>query len=59
MKNPTTNAGGLFLMLAIVAGTAWGLATGRAMLGVLSGTGVGILLALIVWLLDRRGKETR
>jgi len=58
MKTPTTRAGGLFLMLAIIVGTAWGVATGQAMLGVLSGTGAGIGLALIVWLLDRRAKES-
>lgn len=54
MQTPTTRAGGLFLMLAILIGSAWGVAAGHAMLGVLSGTGVGIAIALLVWLLDRR-----
>ncbi|MEO7786957.1 MAG: hypothetical protein ABIR77_03925 [Sphingomicrobium sp.] len=54
MQTRSTNAGGLFLMLAIVVGTIWGVASGQAMLGVLSGTGIGIAIALLVWLLDRR-----
>jgi hypothetical protein len=53
MHTPTTRAGGLFLMLAIVAGTIWGVATGQAMVGVLSGTGAGIAIAVLVWLVDR------
>lgn len=54
MQTPTTHAGGLFLTLAILLGSAWGVATGQAMLGVLSGTGIGIVIAFLVWLLDRR-----
>jgi len=53
MQTPTTRAGGLFLMLAIVAGSIWGVVTGQAMLGVLSGTGAGIAIAVLVWLVDR------
>jgi hypothetical protein len=54
MKTRSTQAGGLFLMLAIIAGTIWGVIAGNPMLGVLRGTGVGIVLALLVWLVDRR-----
>ena len=54
MRTPTTRAGGLFLMLAIVAGTLWGVVAGQPMVGVLRGTGIGIVLALAIWLLDRR-----
>jgi hypothetical protein len=57
MKTPSTNAGGLFLMLAILGGSLWGVATGQVMLGVLSGTGAGIALALLVWLIDWRRKK--
>ncbi len=53
MRTPTTHAGGLFLMLAILGGTIWGVATGQPMLGVLRGTGIGVLAALLVWLIDR------
>lgn len=52
MRTHTTRAGGLFLMLAILLGTGWGIATGQAMLGVLSGTGAGISIAVLIWLVD-------
>ena len=54
MENRSTMAGGLFLMLAILLGTIWGVVIGQPMLGVLRGTGIGIVAALLVWLLDRR-----
>ena len=46
-------AGGCFLTLCILGGFAAGAMTGNAMRGVLIGTGCGIALALLVWLLDR------
>jgi len=46
-------AGGFFWMAAILIGTIWGVAAGNPMKGVLMGTGVGGLIALAVWLLDR------
>jgi hypothetical protein len=54
MKSPTKQAGGIFLMIGILGGTAWGIATGEVMLGVLAGTGAGIAAAVLLWLLDRR-----
>ncbi|MDP9085516.1 MAG: hypothetical protein M3N02_01960 [Pseudomonadota bacterium] len=59
MQTPTTHAGGPFLMIAIVAGTIWGVVTGQAMLGVLGGTGAGIAIAVSVWLVDRRQRTPR
>lgn len=53
MRTRSTRAGGLFLMLAILIGTVWGVMRGVPMVGVLRGTGIGIALALAVWLLDR------
>jgi len=47
-------AGGFFLILPIVAGFGWGIATGRAMQGALVGLGMGLILMLIVWAIDRR-----
>ena len=47
-------SGGFFLMAAILIGFGWGVFGGDAMKGVLIGTGVGIAIALLVWLLDRR-----
>lgn len=50
----TTKAGGCFLTLCILAGFPLGLALGNPMQGILIGTGAGIVVALAVWLLDRR-----
>ena len=46
-------AGGCFLTICILAGFPLGLATGNPMKGILIGTGAGIVLALITWLVDR------
>ncbi len=47
-------AGGFFLILPIVAGFFWGVNSGRAMQGAIVGLGIGLLLALMIWLVDRR-----
>lgn len=54
MKTRATHAGGFFLVLAIFGGFAWGAMSGMPYFGALLGTLVGILLALAVWLYDRR-----
>ena len=54
MATRSTAGGGVFLMLAIIVGTIAGVIEGQAMKGVLIGTGVGVALALLAWLLDRR-----
>ncbi len=54
MARPNPHAGGFFLILPIVVGFAWGLATDRAMQGAIVGLGIGLILALIVWAIDRR-----
>jgi hypothetical protein len=53
MTRPTPVAGGFFLIVPIVAGFVWGLGSGRAMQGAILGLGLGIVLALLVWLFDR------
>ena len=53
MTTPTPVAGGFFLILPIVAGFLWGLGSGRAMQGAIVGLAVGLVLALIVWAVDR------
>ncbi len=54
-RNPI--GGGFLLILPIVLGFGGGLATGQPMAGVVLGLAVGILLALIVWGIDRsRGR---
>lgn len=49
----TPKAGGFLLVAAILLGFAAGLATGDVMRGVIIGTGVGIVIAIAVWLVDR------
>jgi hypothetical protein len=53
MRGSKTRAGGCFLTVCILAGFPLGLAIGNPMKGILIGTGAGIALALLVWLLDR------
>jgi len=50
----TAKAGGCFLTICILAGFPLGLAIGNPMKGILIGTGTGIALALLTWLIDRR-----
>ena len=47
-------AGGALLALAILAGVAIGLYARQPSIGFLAGAGIGLLLLLLVWLLDRR-----
>ena len=47
-------AGGFFLVLAILGGFAWGAMSGLPIHGAIIGTLIGIVLAVVVWLLDRR-----
>lgn len=54
MKTRTTHAGGFFLILAIIGGFAWGAMSGLPWHGAVIGTGIGVVLAVGVWLLDRR-----
>jgi hypothetical protein len=52
-----TRAGGCFLTICILAGFPLGLAIGNPMKGILIGTGAGIALATIIWLIDRRKRS--
>jgi hypothetical protein len=54
MQGSKARAGGCFLTICILAGYPLGLAIGNPMKGILVGTGVGILLAVALWLIDRR-----
>jgi hypothetical protein len=54
MTSRSPLAGGCFLTICILAGFPLGLVIGNPMKGVLIGTGVGIVLALALWLFDRR-----
>ena len=54
MARRNARAGGIFLTIGILAGFGVGVAAGDPMMGILVGTGLGAVAALLVWLLDRR-----
>ena len=54
MARRNARAVGIFLMVGILAGFAWGVTSGEPMLGILSGTALGIAAAVLLWLVDRR-----
>ena len=54
MNARTTRAGGCFLTGCILAGFAAGIAIGNPMKGGLIGTATGAILAVLLWLADRR-----
>jgi len=53
-RGRTTQAGGFILALSILAGTIAGVVLHQSSIGFLVGLGVGVVLALLVWALDRR-----
>lgn len=54
MQSKTTHAGGCFLMIAILLGFLGGVSMRDPLGGTLIGMGVGIAIAVVVWLVDRR-----
>ncbi len=52
-QSKTPVAGGCFLSLAILVGVAIGATQGEASLGFVIGLGVGLVVAIAVWLKDR------
>jgi membrane-bound ClpP family serine protease len=52
--NKFSRAGGALLALSIVAGALIGLFAHQPSIGFLAGTGIGLLLLGLIWLLDRR-----
>jgi len=49
-----TRAGGCFLAIFILLGFFYGLSIRNPLKGVLIGLGIGIVLAVLTWLIDRR-----
>jgi hypothetical protein len=49
-----TQAGGSILAIAIIAGTVAGVIVGQPSIGFLIGAGTGAVLAILLWLRDRR-----
>lgn len=54
MDTKPKHAGGCFLMVAILFGFLAGIAIKDPIKGVLIGTGIGIIIAVAIWLVDRR-----
>ena len=54
MNRRSTAAGGIFLFLGLLIGAIYGINAGEPMLWMLRGFGAGIVLALLVWAVDRR-----
>ena len=50
----TTMAGGVFFAFGVIAGVIIGTLYGQPSIGMIAGSGVGLLLVLLVWLIDRR-----
>ena len=53
MKSRSTAAGGIFIFVGLIAGAIYGINVGQPMLWLLRGFGLGIGLAVLVWLIDR------
>lgn len=51
-KNPVS--GGFAIGLGALIGGLWGVRSGQPILGLAGGIGVGAVIALLVWLVDRR-----
>ena len=56
MTRRNSKAGGCFLTICILAGLGVGIAIGNPMQGILIGTGAGALIAVLLWLVDRKGR---
>lgn len=46
-------AGGCLLALCVIAGVIWGAYAHQPSIGFLIGLGVGLALAILIWLFDR------
>lgn len=49
-----SQAGGFVLATSIIAGTVAGVIVGQSSIGFMVGAAAGVLLAVLVWLIDRR-----
>ena len=47
--------GGVIIAAAILTGVIGGIVAGQPSIGFLAGAGAGVLIALLVWLKERRG----
>ena len=51
-RNPLS--GGFAIGVGAMVGGFWGVANSQAILGLASGIGIGVAVALVVWVVDRR-----
>ena len=49
-------AGGIFIPLGLLAGIVIGISTGQISLGMVLGFAAGVVLAIAIWLFDRRNR---
>lgn len=54
MQGSRTRAGGCFLTLFLLLGFLYGLSIRNPLKGVLFGLGIGVILAIVTWLVDLR-----
>jgi hypothetical protein len=53
-KSNAPLAGGFLLCLSLLAGALTGVFLGQPSIGFLIGAGIGLTIAIVIWLLDRR-----
>jgi uncharacterized membrane protein len=53
-RSRTSRGGGILVALAVVIGAVAGLALRQPQIGMIAGLATGLVLAALVWLLDRR-----
>ena len=56
-KSNAPLAGGFLLFIAVLAGALTGVFLGQPSIGFLVGIGVGLIVAVAIWLLDRRKRR--
>jgi hypothetical protein len=54
MRTRSTAAGGIFLFLGPILGVVYGLSSGQPIEWMMAGFGLGVVLAIIIWLVDKR-----
>ena len=54
MQKRSPAAGGIFLFLGPVIGALYGVEVGQPIAWMLAGFAIGVLIALAIWLVDRR-----